>query len=269
MKRTTIVASSAFAATGAFTAALILTPFIAKHTSWIAEEVPAHTITAKAEDDRQLQTASFVVAFLNTSLDLQYETPVRKGSSARVTATINQRQVYRRDPSYPSDGNDIPEPIQFDTLSWPIELKLTSAAFRFSSAEEERKPSPEAHLPLVIVWAPIADSEGDSNFILHLTNFNGARSGRGNFMNSSDFISININGTTRAFGVDDDVPLPISVYTVQGMPAWLWSDLTVGGAIVTFVFGSTLLLGWFSRLWAWIAGNPAKKARQHRGRSHF
>jgi hypothetical protein len=268
MKRKTVVAASAFAATSVFIVALILTPFIAKHTSWIAEEIPAHTIAARAEDERQLQTASFVVAFVTTSLDLQYESPIRKGSSAKVIAKINQKQVYRRDPSYPSDGSDIPEPIQFDALRWPIELKLTSAAFRFSSAEEGKKLSPGDHLPLVIVWAPIADSEGDSNFILHLTNYNGARSGSAGFMHSADFLSININGTTRAFGVDDDVPLPISVYTVQGMPAWLWSDLTVGGAIVTFVFGSTLLLGWLSQLWAWVSGNPAKKARHHRSRSH-
>jgi hypothetical protein len=111
-----------------------------------------------------------------------------------------------------------------------------------------------SQLPIEVVWAPIAKSEGDASFTLHVKNINGAktvsrRPGRPKQMfDNKIFISINV--TEKEYGPDDDIPLPISIYTAGGMPAWLWQNLTMAGGIISFVLGSALLMGWVSRFWA-------------------
>ena len=67
-------------------------------------------------------------------------------------------------------------------------------------------------------------------------------------------ISLSINGKTQYFGLDDYIPLPVTVSPSGGVLDWLWEHSTAAGAIIAFLFGSTIITGWFSRLWSRITG---------------
>jgi hypothetical protein len=255
MTRTTTLAVVAFSASCVFAATFALEAIIARHTNLIAKEVESKIIRVRAGNDRQTRTASFVVAYVRTTLELNYTSPVRKGSSATVTARIEQTEIFRRDPSFPDDGGGVPEDQQINTLKWPITVTLASAAFRFASSEEHKKLAEGSHLPAVIRWAPVAESEGDADFILHFSNIEGAKDLSG-YHSPERFLSMDINGKPGVFGVDDDVPLPISIYTVQGVPAWLWAYITAAGAVASVLLGSALVAGLVLPLWAHAGGRP-------------
>jgi hypothetical protein len=265
MKQRTTDALIAFGATGLFTVAYFLTPFLARRTSLIAD-FHARQIVADASFIRQYFTASPTLSFERTSIQLRYDSPVWKGSSADVTARIEQSEVFMHDPTYPDNG-DVPDPQPIHTLHSPIKLTLKSAAFEFAELENEKKLPEGTHLPVKVIWAPLAKSEGNSTVVLSLDNISRSKTSTRVDLYANDLspLSVDINGKKSDFGPNDEISLPISIYTKGGIPAWLWEDLTIAGAVLTSVLGSSILLGWFQSVWKWITKTVGSKPMTAKG----
>jgi hypothetical protein len=208
-------------------------------------------VNANAEGLRQILTASVVLAFYATAIEIEYRNPIVKDSSASITATISQRVIYRRDPSYGASDTNAPEPQVIERLKWPLTLSLKSAAFKFSPNESTKKIAAGAHLPATVTWAPVANSSGDWTLIFNAQNING-KGDEGDTLAGDWGINLTTNGKTSRIGASDDVVLPLSVYPLEGIsnPAYRW--LALIGALVSFVIGSELLVGLFSRFWSWL-----------------
>jgi hypothetical protein len=219
--------------------------------NWILEK-SKNKANARIESEVQLETAAFNLLYVVTSVELTYRTPVTKSSSVDVNVTIGQKQVIRDNPSY-GHSDSLPAPKEVTSLEWPITITLKSAAFKFAKGEDEKKLASGSQLPINVLWSPIAASEGDARLILHFSNINGQNIDK-HLRSGDQKLSLSINGKTQLFGLDDDIPLPITVKPPGGVPEWLWKYLAAAGAIITFLFGSEIITGWFAKLWSRITG---------------
>jgi hypothetical protein len=243
--------------------------YIAQHLHLIAEEVPRKEQVAVLDHLRQHKTASFVLSFVKTRIEVDYSSPILADRSAEIKATVSQTQVFMQNPGF-GQSDTLPDPIEFHELEWPITLTLRSGAFNFVTGEGEKKLASGIHLPISVVWAPIAKAPGDWNFVLTLYNVNGGQSQRDGFveLGNSDSVLVNLNGSKKVFGVNDEIQLPISVYTSLGVPGRTYEALTLGGAIFSFIVGSELLLGLFSRIWARVTGKKTQIKSKKRHKNH-
>jgi hypothetical protein len=195
-----LVSRFAFAAAGAFVVAYAITPYLVTHGFLIPKEQnPVH---AQAVIEHRAVTASFYDYYTRTTVALTYPSHVERGSSVLITGTIDQKIIFRRNPSYPDDGTDPPTPPEQSALEWPIEVSLTSppSAFTFADSEQIKTFSAGKPLPISTSWAPVISSEGDTaTIILNFKNLNGTdddahRSSTERLINANDQLTITTNG---------------------------------------------------------------------------
>jgi hypothetical protein len=237
-----------------FLAAYGVAPYLARQGLFVTDS--GRKLQATAEVTAREPTASILDLYVRTSLAITYRSPVRSGSSAEVQVTISQKQLPTPNPGYSSIQSDSPPPPkEITTLRWPIELSLKA-----SDAPEVKKLSPGASLPAILIWAPTFKSDTDeTTLVLSANNLSGAErpnDSGGNLrasLNANPKLSLNINGKTSEVGISNDIALPISIYK-NGIPVWLWEDVTLGASLLGFILTSAILTGFASRMWSKITG---------------
>jgi hypothetical protein len=237
-----------------FLTAYAATPYLARHGLFVTDS--GRKLQATAEVTTREPTASILDLYVRTSLAITYRSPVRSGSSAEVQVTISQKELPTPNPGYSSIQSDSPPPPkEVTTLQWPIELSLKA-----SDAPVLKTLEPGASLPAVLIWAPTFKSDTDEvTLVLSAKNLSGAerpKDSSGNLramLNEAPKLSLNINGKTSEVGISNDIALPISVYK-NGIPVWLWEDVTLGASVLGFILTSAILTGFASRIWSRITG---------------
>jgi hypothetical protein len=207
-------------------------------TSWFVKSIPRpEVLVAKGSAERREVTASVFDAYVQSKIELHYDSSAERGAPVKIEATITQQLLFRRSPSYPDTGDDTPKPQVLDELRWPIELSLDQGKI-------VRKLAKGTLLPVILDWAPVISASGDKAiFVLNLKNFNGSETPR-----SNNELSLEINGIQKKANPSNDIPLTIKIYK-NGIPAGLWEKVTLGGAALAFVLGSSILTRAIGRAW--------------------
>ncbi|WFU26314.1 hypothetical protein QA649_08930 [Bradyrhizobium sp. CB1717] len=188
---------------------------------------------------------------IQTNLAIEYTEQVPRGSAAHVTVRVSQERRIKSLSERPRPDRVFP----IDRLEWPINLTLN--VHGRSEAKTLGKGSP---LPAKLIWVPAIDPEL-TNVVAILSvrhdignNPKLEKAARQNVASTQTKVSVNDQGSAVS-GTADDVPLEIS-FTKFGLPAWLWEYVTLGGSVLSFIFGCAFLTGIASRVWSRLFGHP-------------
>jgi hypothetical protein len=205
------------------------------------------TVETETEEEGGLAGATHVV--IKTLLSMHYDSPIRVAQSAAIRVAVSQqikkyafdsfglgaplggvdycKGFHRVDPDDDApvtmDRDCGAAPVNLEKLAWPVRVWLQSNAFEFAEKESERLVAANTDLPFTLAWVPVPKKAGDWNLNLRLRNFgletDPDHRWHGNIMSLDPHITVTINGVSIVYSPNDDIILPVTVYTEIGLPA--------------------------------------------------
>jgi hypothetical protein len=197
--------------------------------------------SVEAEDEEEVTiglngTSSRTV--IKTRLDVTYNNPIRVDQSANVKATLSQIEETTFNPPLP-EVDSIFLPQNLKRLRWTVRVWLQSNAFMFAEKESERTVASGADLPFTLAWVPVPKNAGEWNLNLRLRGFNRetkADNSHQNIPSPDPHVNVTINNASRESSPNDDIILPVVVYTKIGISAHVDALIAKVSKVLGFVF---------------------------------
>ena len=198
---------------------------------------PSHDVSASVHEQQQIITAApNFSAIRETFLEVQYKTPIKLSEQAVIAATL--KQIERGEHYNVQLGTGHLDHVDINDVSKlpdPIHIVMTSKAFDFAPGESDRTILKDTKLPFTLRWSPVAKHPGDWTLILNLKDINQGRLSIGR----ADLVEVTVNGATKSYRGNDDIPFPIAVWTDLGVPQAVYEWMKLIGTAMVALLGAT------------------------------
>jgi hypothetical protein len=217
--------------------------------------LPSQDVSASVREQQQIITAApAVAAFKETFLEVQYKSSIHLSEQAVIAMKLTQiNRIEHYNVKGGTEYLDHTDTEDILSLTDPIHLVMTSKAFDFATGEGDRVILSDTKLPFTLRWSPIAKHPGDWTLILNLKDVN---QGRRN-IRPADSVEVTVNGETRSYRGNDDIPFPIAVWTDLGVPEIVYEWMKLIGTVMAALLGAT---AFWQFLQAFITRNKKGKS---------